>query len=91
MQSIIRRIDSSCTNSVQTVIFGTGNVGRGHVTVPKGKTITFQGVGNPVLVYDDTASSAGSTSKSATVAILADYFIARGVTFKVQINVNAFC
>lgn len=57
---------------------------RGKVTVPSGKVITFQGVGNPVLVYGDTANSAGSTQNSATTAILADYFIARGVVFKVR-------
>ncbi|KAG0592419.1 hypothetical protein KC19_1G250800 [Ceratodon purpureus] len=55
---------------------------KGKVKVPKGKTITFEGIGNPVLVYGDTASSAGSTSKSASVSILADNFIARGVVFK---------
>ena len=57
---------------------------RGKVTVPKGKVITFQGVGNPVLVYGDTASSAGSTQNSASTAILADNFIAKGVVFKVK-------
>ena len=58
----------------------------GKVRVPKGKTITLEGEGDPVLVYGDTASSAGSTSKSASVSILADNFIARGMTFKIRIE-----
>lgn len=75
-------VDAAPSDGSRTVIeIAAGNYW-GHVTVPKGKTITFQGVGTPVLDYDDTAASAGSTSKSATVAILADNFIARGVTFK---------
>jgi len=57
---------------------------RGKVVVPKGKVLTFQGIGNPVLAYDDTANSAGSTSKSASTTILADDFIATGITFQVK-------
>jgi hypothetical protein len=53
------------------------------VKVPKGKTITFVGTGDPVLEYDETAGEAGSTAKSASVSILADYFIAYGVVFQV--------
>jgi len=56
---------------------------REKITVPKGKLITFQGNGNPTLVYGDTAGSAGSTANSASTAILADGFIAIGITFKV--------
>ena len=56
---------------------------RGKVVVPKGKVLTFQGIGNPVLSYDDAANLAGSTSKSASTVIEADDFIASGVTFQV--------
>lgn len=54
----------------------------GQVKVPKGKTVTFVGTGDPVLEYDETAGEAGSTAKSASVSILADYFIAYGVVFQ---------
>lgn len=59
---------------------------REKVVVPKGKILTFRGIGNPVLAYDDDATAAGSTSKSASTVISADDFIATGVTFQVQIN-----
>lgn len=52
--------------------------------MPKGKVLTFQGIGNPVLTYDDTANSAGSTSNSASTVIQADNFIATGITFQVS-------
>lgn len=59
---------------------------REKIVVPKGKVLTFQGIGNPVLAYDDTANSAGSTQNSASTAILADDFIATGVVFQVYIT-----
>ena len=52
--------------------------------MPKGKVLTFQGIGNPVLAFGDTANSAGGTQNSASVTILADDFIANGVTFQVE-------
>lgn len=52
------------------------------IVVPKGKVLTFQGIGNPVLAYGDTANSAGSTQNSASTAILASDFIATGVVFQ---------
>jgi len=80
-------------SSVQAAVNAAGNSGRTtivinsgtyeeKITVPKGKLITFQGNGNPTLVYGDTAGSAGSTANSASTAILADGFIAIGITFK---------
>ena len=64
--------------------------GRGHVTVPKGKTVTFNCIGYPTMVYGDTAGSTGSTSKSATVQIYADSFIAYGCVFKVNKPKSSF-
>ena len=56
------------------------------VTVPSGKTyITFKGAGASLttIQWGDDANKAGSTSKSASVIILADYFIAEDIAFKV--------
>lgn len=75
-------VNDAASGGSRTIIQINSGTYREKVTVLKGKTITFQGVNNPVIVYDDTAGSAGSTSNSASVTILADNFIARGVTFK---------
>jgi len=52
------------------------------VTAKQGK-ITFQGfnASTTVIEYGDDAASAGSTSKSASVAVLSDYFTAIDITF----------
>lgn len=66
------------------VIYIAEGVYEEKITVPKTKSkITFQGANasSTVIQYGDTAESAGSTSKSATVAILSDYFIALDITF----------
>lgn len=67
---------------------------REKVTVPKTKSrITFQGVSasKTVIQYGDTAESAGSTSKSASVAVLSDYFIALNITFSVLVKIPRLC
>lgn len=73
---------NAAPSGTRTVIQINAGTYREKVTVPKGKVLTFQGIGNPVIAYGDTANSAGSTSNSATTAILADDFIATGVTFQ---------
>ena len=58
------------------------------VTVPAGKTyITFKGAGASLttIQWGDDASKAGSTAKSASVIVLANFFIAEDIAFKVYL------
>lgn len=60
---------------------------REKFTIPKGMNkISFIGesASTTIIQYGDTAESAGSTSKSASVAVLSDYFFAQDITFAVQ-------
>ncbi|KAI5080892.1 hypothetical protein GOP47_0004075 [Adiantum capillus-veneris] len=55
------------------------------VDIPEGKDyISFVGAGSDAttITWDDTATSAGSTFKSASVAVNSDFFIARDIAFK---------
>ena len=67
--------------------------------IPKTKgPITLKGVSalKSVIQYGDYAEKAGSTSKSATVAVMSDYFKAEDITFSVifrtrnKFNLSAF-
>lgn len=54
------------------------------MTIPRSKPyITFLGAGSGVttITWDDTASSSGSTFRSASVAVNSDYFIAHDISF----------
>ncbi len=62
-------------------------VRREQVTIVQKKgPITLQGVSalKSVIQYGSYAAEAGSTSKSATVAVLSDKFIAQDITFAVM-------
>lgn len=72
-------------NSERCVIY----IGEGEyeekITIPKEKPyITFKGVTalKTIIKYGDYAEKVGSTSKSATVAVMSDYFIAEDITFE---------
>lgn len=47
-------------------------------------TLRGQGRNTTVVVWDDTASAVGSTYRSATVAVDAQYFAAVNITFQVH-------
>lgn len=55
--------------------------------IPKEKSkisIIGAGASKTIIFNEDTAETAGSTSKSATVAVMSDYFIAQDITFQVS-------
>ncbi|MCO5553236.1 hypothetical protein L7F22_006757 [Adiantum nelumboides] len=55
------------------------------VEIPKGKdyiSLVGAGSGTTTITWDDTATSAGSTFKSASVAVNSDFFIARDIAFE---------
>lgn len=71
-----------------------GNHCREKIFVPSSKPyITLQGGGwnNTILQWNDTADTVGKNGEelgtfgSASVAVEADYFIARNITFKVTV------
>jgi len=71
----------------KNVVGGGGWVNfREKVHVPSSKTyVTFQGSGrhNTIITWDDNANKTGSTFTSASVAVLADHFIAQDISFEV--------
>lgn len=71
-------------NTQRITIQIAAGVYKEKVDVPKSKPfITFLGAGSDLttITWGDTASSSGSTFKSASVAINSDSFIARGISF----------
>lgn len=72
-------------NSERITIQIAAGVYEEKVDIPSSKPyITFLGSGSDVttITWDDTATSAGSTFKSASVAVNSDYFIARDISFQ---------
>ncbi|CAM6099791.1 unnamed protein product [Calypogeia fissa] len=83
VQGAIDAVPESNTQRVVIRIFPGTYVEK--VYIPSSKPfITFLGVGNsaPVITWNDTATTAGSTWKSASVSIDAANFIAKGITFE---------
>jgi hypothetical protein len=59
------------------------------VYIPSSKPyITFQGAGldKTIISWSDNANVTGSTYTTASVAVDADYFIGRNISFKVNIH-----
>lgn len=82
VKSAVKSIPDDSTEHCLIYIYEGTYTEKITVTAKKGK-ITFQGVSasKTIIQYGDTAESAGSTSKSATVAVLSDYFTALDLTF----------
>lgn len=79
-------VDSiSSGNAARVVIQIAAGTYKEKVNVPSGKPyISFIGAGSGVttITWDDTATSAGSTSKSGSVIVESDYFIAQDISFE---------
>ncbi|KAI5080893.1 hypothetical protein GOP47_0004076 [Adiantum capillus-veneris] len=72
-------------NKKRVVIQIAAGTYKEKVDIPKNKPyISFIGAGSDVttITWQDTATSAGSTFKSASVAVNSDFFIAKGISFK---------
>ncbi|KAJ7559490.1 hypothetical protein O6H91_04G087300 [Diphasiastrum complanatum] len=84
-RTVQEAVDSvPCWNTQRIVIVIHTGLYREKVTVPYNKPfITFKGSGRggTIISWGDTANIAGGTYESTSVAIDADYFIAKGMTF----------
>lgn len=72
-------------NSVRCVIRIAKGFYKEKIEIPKNKpyiTIEGAGAGVTILSYGDTAEEAGSTSQSASFAVMSDYFVAKDLTFE---------
>jgi hypothetical protein len=59
---------------------------REKLKIPKKKPFVMllgAGADQTVITWDDTAAKTGTTFSSATVAVMSDAFIARGIAFEV--------
>ena len=82
--SLSNNVGSRVTHPSVMVVF-VCECYRQKILIPQEKPyITFQCARRKtILVWDDTGASAGGTSKSASVAIESDHFIATDCTFAV--------
>ncbi|KAH7352229.1 hypothetical protein KP509_19G035800 [Ceratopteris richardii] len=83
VQAAVNAVPSN--NKQRVVIQIAAGTYKEKVNIPSSKPyISFIGAGSGVtkITWGDTASSAGSTFKSASVAVNSDYFIARDIAFE---------
>lgn len=85
-QNVQDAIDSIPESNEERCVIriGEGSFWGKNIVTAKQRYITFEGAGmfKTFLKYNDYAEKAGSTSKSASTAVMSDYFVAKDLTFE---------